>query len=106
MAKRYDIENPERRAEAVTIKEAMESLIKAYQLQGKYDETKILASWEKVMGKTIAQHTTNIFIKQGKLFVKIDSSTLRHELSMNKSKMIDLLNEDAEQEVVKEIVLL
>lgn len=106
MAKRYDIENPARVGGEVTIKEAVEALIRAYQLQGKYDETRVLASWGKVMGKTIAGNTSNIFIKDGKLFVKIDSAPLRHELSMNKRKMIDLLNKDAGHPVVQEIVLL
>ena len=50
----------------MSLKEAIESLMRVYKLQNKYDETYIIAHWEEIMGKPIAARTTKIFIKDKK----------------------------------------
>ena len=37
-------------------------------------------NWEKMMGKTIAKHTTGLYIKQGILYVRINSASLKQEM--------------------------
>ncbi len=58
------------------------------------------------MGKTIANRTDAIFFKESKLIVKLNSSVLREELSFSKNKIIQLLNDDIGEEVVKEVILI
>ena len=69
------------------------------------NEIKVINSWPKVVGPFIASHTIDLSIKDGRLFVRVDSDALRSELSYSKSLLMKNLNAIAGKEVVKEIVL-
>lgn len=53
----------------------------------------------------ISKHTTEIYISGKKLFVKVDSSPLKQELSYSKTKLMQALNEQVGKAVIEEIVL-
>lgn len=101
-------ENPitKRHTNTQGIKDVVEELLNAYKLRGKYNETYIISSWEKIMGKQIAQRTEKIYIKNKKLFLKLSSAPLKHEFSMGKTKLITLLNQEAGQNIIEDIVFL
>ena|SRR6218665_2363057 len=88
-----------------TIKDAIEQLLKAYKLDDKLAERRLVNSWEEVMGKMIANHTKDLFIKHRQLFVTLDSSALRNELSMARSKIVKMMNEAAGAEVITDVIL-
>ncbi len=88
-----------------SIKEAIELLLKAYKLDDRLAEKKLISSWETVMGKMIAKHTMDLSIKQKQLFVTLDSSALRNELALAKTKIIQSLNTHVGSEVINEIIL-
>ena len=56
------------------------------------------------MGPSIFKHTVNINFIGEKLFISLDSDVLRHELSYAKSKIIEILNAELKEEVVREII--
>lgn len=85
------------------LKEVLNQLLKSYNLDKRLDEFNIVSSWEKIMGKSISRHTTDISVKNGKLLVKLDSAALRHELTFAKGKIIELVNEYASKEVIKTV---
>ena len=89
-----------------TLKEAMEQMLKVYRLKGKYDETFAVASWEEVVGKAVATRTKEIFIRDKKLFIRLESSVVKNELKMMRTKIIGNLNEKAGGEVIQEIIFL
>ena len=89
-----------------TLKEAMEQMLKVYRLKGKYDETFAVASWEEVVGKAVGSRTKEIFIRDKKLFVRLESSVVKNELKMMRTKIIANLNEKAGAEVIQEIIFL
>jgi predicted nucleic acid-binding Zn ribbon protein len=88
-----------------SIKDAIQSLLKTYKLDDKLAERKLISSWEAVMGKMIANHTKDLYIKNKQLFVTLDSSALRNELSMARTKIIKMMNEAAGMEVINDIIL-
>lgn len=88
-----------------SMKEAIQMLLKTYRLDTKLNQVKLLDSWEKVMGKSVAKRTRDIYFRDGKLFIHLESSALREELQYSKEKMIKLLNEEVGAEVVKEVIL-
>jgi hypothetical protein len=53
----------------------------------------------------ISNKTNNIFIKDKKLFVYLNSSIARNELSMVKDDLVKRLNQQAGGEVIEDIVL-
>lgn len=92
-----------RKSNEITLKEAIESLLNAYKLTGKLNETRLIASWDKVVGNHIARHTGDIYIKGEILFVNLDSAALKNELSMAKTKLVISLNRFAGVNVITEI---
>jgi predicted nucleic acid-binding Zn ribbon protein len=95
-----------RSTKATPLKEAIDEFLKSFKLTQKYNETYVIAHWEQIMGKSIATRTEKIFVKNGVLYLKISSAPLRSELLMAKSKMIKLLNQEMQNELIKEVVFI
>ena len=83
----------------------LQKLFDAYGWTEKMDGVRITNSWEKVVGGIFARHTTNIYVKNKKLFVFIDSSVLRNELYMERTEIVKKLNNEIGKKVITEIVL-
>lgn len=88
------------------IREVLKELIETYRLEGKLNEIKIVHSWEKVVGPLIARYTKDVYIRKGKLFVKVDSPALKSELTYNSSIIIERLNAEAGSKVIDEVIFL
>ncbi len=95
-----------KRTNVQSLKQALEEMLKTYHLEGKLAERRVISAWGTVTGKMIAKHTKNIYINKKKLFVKIDSPAIKNELFYNRQKIIELLNQQAGEKVIEEIVLL
>ena len=93
-----------RRSNDQTLKEAVDSMLKAYRLDDRLRQVKLIDSWEKIMGPTVANRTVEIKIFGKKLFVKLNSASLRQELFQEREKILKLLNEEAGAVVIEEIV--
>lgn len=61
-------------------------------------------SWKRVMGVGIQNYTSDIQLKKHILYISLTSSVVRQELSFGKEKIIKMLNEDLNQEIIKELV--
>ena len=94
-----------RKSNEQSLKEAINSLLEAYHLKEKMNELELVSCWAKIMGKSVAGKTREITIRKKKLYIKLDSAPLRHELMMHKQQIIDLLNEHFHEEVVNEVIL-
>ncbi len=87
-----------------SLQDVIQQLIKTYRWSGKMDERKIIDSWKTVVGNMISRHTTNLQVKEKTLFVSLDSSALRSELMMARSKIVESLNKEVGEKVVEDIV--
>ncbi|KAA9339982.1 DUF721 domain-containing protein [Adhaeribacter soli] len=95
-----------RKADIQPLKESLQALVNAYKLQGKLNEVTIVESWEKIMGRAIALKTQQLYFRDGKLFVRLTSAPLKHELTMAKTKVIELINAEVGVQAIKEVVFL
>jgi predicted nucleic acid-binding Zn ribbon protein len=95
-----------RKADIQPLKDGIKALLKAYRLQGKMNEVFIVSSWEKIMGKAIALKTQELYFRDHKLFVRLTSAPLKHELNMSKGKVIALINAEVGETVIEEVVFL
>jgi hypothetical protein len=95
-----------RKSKAISLGEGIKELLKFYHLEGRFNETYVVANWEKLMGKTIASRTEKIYFKEKKLFVKLSSSPLKRDLFLSKNKIIDLLNDSFQENVVEDVIFL
>ncbi|MCT1529577.1 DUF721 domain-containing protein [Sphingobacterium daejeonense] len=95
-----------RRSDDVTIKQAMEKLLDVYRLRRKFDETSILTAWPELIGPAIANRTQQIYIKDKKLFVRVESAVIKNELAMMRRQIIGRVNEYVGKVVIEEFVIL
>lgn len=79
-------------------------MLDTYKLKGKFDENKLINSWEAMMGKPIAKRTEKMYIKDRVLFVKLNSAPLRQELTMSKSKVLEILHRDFDKDMVIDVL--
>ena len=88
-----------------SLKDVLNEFMKSFHISDKIDEMRLKASWEKVMGKMIAVHTVNLYLKNKTLFITLDSAGLKNELSYAKKKIINMLNKEFGTKIVEEIVI-
>ena len=93
-----------RKADAAPLKDVIDQLLDTFRLRDRFMEQDIVASWEKLMGKTISSRTEKLYIRNKILYVKLNSASLKQELNMSRSKIIDLLNKDAGGIYVTEVI--
>lgn len=94
-----------RRNEQLNMGDALNEFIKENKLQKGIDRVDAREAWEKLMGNGVNNYTTQVELRNETLFVSLSSSVLRQELSMGKSKIITMLNEELGKDLVKKIVL-
>lgn len=87
-----------------SLKEAINGMLKDFRLDHKINEMRLIGSWEKVMGKTVSNRTTEIYVRNRKLFISVNSASLREELHNAREKIISLLNDESGGKVIDEVV--
>lgn len=95
-----------RKANDKSLKEAIEQMLNVYKIKRRYDETAIVSAWPDLVGKSVANRTKELFIKDKRLFLRIESSVIKNELLMMRNQIIQKINDDAKTELVVEIVFL
>lgn len=105
LRKPYSSENA-RKSDIVPLKDGITALLRAYRIQGKLNEVTVVASWEKVMGKAVAMKTQQVYVSNSKLFVRLSSAPLKHELVMAKTQVLKNLNAEVGEDIIKEVVFL
>lgn len=95
-----------RKSDDISIKQAVEKMLEVYHLRRKYDETSILSAWPQIIGKAISNRTQQIFIKDKKLFVKVESAVIKHELLLMRKQIIVNVNEHVGKVIVEDLVIL
>ena len=94
-----------RRNENLNMSQALNEFIKENRLQKGMDKVDAREAWRNLMGNGVNNYTTEIELRGDTLFVALSSSVLREELSLGKSKIVKMLNEDLGKELVRKLVL-
>lgn len=89
-----------------SLKEAIEQMLHVYKLRKKFDETSLIVAWPEMMGKAIGNRTKDIFIRDRKLFIRLESSVIKNDLMMMRSNIIEKMNERAGSSIIDEIIFL
>ena len=89
-----------------SISQVVEQLIAQSPYKHKLEEATIICAWNQVMPPMIIKRTERILVKNKKLFLKISSAPLRHNLQINKEKVIALLQEAVPRYGIADIIWL
>lgn len=93
-----------RRRNTELLKDVIFQFLKEKHLDVPLLERKLVAAWPVVLGSNIVQYTTEIYVKNKILFVKLSSSVLRHDLFLSKENIIKSLNQHVGAEVIQDII--
>lgn len=95
-----------RKANDKSLKEAIEQMLQVYKIKRRYDETSVIAHWPELVGKSVANRTKELFIRDKKLFLRIESSVIKNELMLMRSQIIEKINSEAKSILIEEIIFL
>jgi len=89
----------------IPLQEALQEFIKENRLQQGIDKIDARKAWEELMGNGVNNYTTKVELTNGTLFVSLSSSVLRQELSMGKTRIIALMNDELKRPLIQKLVL-
>ncbi len=93
-----------RKSNTQPLGDVLREYIRSMNMERKLKEVDVVASWESILGKTIAHYTRNIYLSKKILYVELSSSVVKNELVMMREKIRKRLNEQAGEEMVEKIV--
>ena len=89
----------------LSIGDASKEFLKKSKLKSGMQAMQVKDAWEKIMGKTISNYTDKIEIINSTLFIYTSVAPLKHELTYQKSKIIERVNEELGEKVISEVVV-
>jgi predicted nucleic acid-binding Zn ribbon protein len=94
-----------RKSNTQPIENVIREYLKEMNIDQKLKEVGIVSQWEKLMGKTVAVRTSQIYIRNHILYIHVTSSVLKNELLMMRQAIIEKINEEAGEKIVEQIVI-
>ncbi len=89
-----------------SLKDVLSELMKTYRLRKGNNEWVIKEAWPRLFGEMINRHTVQLRLSGRRLYIKVDSSPLRHELMMGREKIRKMLNEEIGDNFLEEVILM
>ncbi|UKM65042.1 DUF721 domain-containing protein [Flavobacteriaceae bacterium GSB9] len=94
-----------RNNEHIKISDALKEFIETNKLEKGLDKVNVAGAWAKLMGNGVNNYTTSVNLERETLYIQLNSSVLREELSYGKQKIITMLNDELGKEIIKKLVL-
>lgn len=91
------------RKEVKPISELLSQYLRQQGMETPLLQRRIVDTWDSLMGPDIAQYTTEKFIKNQILFVKILNPALRQDLNMMRSQLVKRLNDAVGSQIITEV---
>lgn len=92
-----------KRKKAISIGDLVRQYLRDEGLETPLNQHRLISSWGEVMGNGILNYTGELFIKNQTLWVKINSSVLRQELSVGRNQIVRRLNEHVGTQVITDV---
>lgn len=81
--------------------DVIDAFVKAQGIHTKLDEVEVVLAWKEVFGEVIDKKTRGIKLqKDGTLVVYLNSGPLKEEFSLNKEKIVQMINDHMKKQVV------
>ncbi|MCH5329066.1 MAG: DUF721 domain-containing protein [Coprobacter sp.] len=93
-----------KKQEAQSVGEIISRILSEQKLDIKLNETRLIKSWNTLLGEYVAGYTSKLYIHNRVLYVQLSSAVLRQELSMCRNMLIQKLNNHIGTEVITDII--
>lgn len=94
-----------RNNEHISISAALKEFVETNKLEKGLDKINVADAWAKLMGNGVNNYTTAVNLERDILYIQLNSSVLREELSYGKEKIVKMLNEELGKNIIKKIIL-
>ena len=94
-----------RHNENIKMSDLLKVFVEDNKLQKGLDKVDVRDAWQSLMGNGVNNYTTDVQLKGDVLYVQLSSSVLREELSYGKDKIIKMLNEFLEKDLISKLIL-
>lgn len=91
------------RREVKSVADVLQQLLREEGLETPLQQKRLIDSWETVTGRTVARYTTEKFIQNQTLYVKIVNPALRQDLAMMRQQLVKRLNEQVGSFIISDI---
>lgn len=88
------------------IGQAIQKLLTSYKIKSKFDEANLVASWERLVGKPVAKRTKRLFMRNRVLFIELDSPSMKNDLSLHKTHIIEVFQKEFGADVIQDLVIM
>jgi len=88
-----------------TLQDVIKVIIKQYGLEQKFEQIEISQIWGEMLGPSVAKVTRNVKFDKGVVTVYLDSSLVKQELNMHRSRLAGALNEAIGKNIVTDVLL-
>ena len=94
-----------RRSKPFAMDELLKLFVKEFNLEQGLTENRLLNLWDETLGRNVSRATVSKKLVNRKLYVKLSSSVVRHELFMMRAEIVKELNRRLGASIVDEIIL-
>lgn len=91
------------RKEVKPISELLSQYLRRQGMETPLLQRRVVDTWDTLMGPAIAQYTSEKFIKNQVLYVKILTPALRQDLNMMRSQLVKRLNDAVGSQIITEV---
>lgn len=81
-----------RNQEVSTSEQAIQDLISHYQMESQFLVLDLKDAWRNILGDSVARRTQNLQLKGSTIYVHLESASLKNELMMRKTFILQKLN--------------
>ena len=76
-----------------SLKTLISEMLKKSGMEKKFNELEVARCYNEVVGEVIARKTRSIYMREKTLIVRMDSGVMKQELSFQKTRIVNLVNE-------------
>lgn len=93
------------RRKSENLRDVVMRFLRASGLESPLNEYRLIQAWPEVAGELVGEKTTEIYIRNQTLYVKLSMPALRSNLMLARRRLVELLNAKVGATVITEIVV-
>ncbi|WP_315536224.1 DUF721 domain-containing protein [Prevotella koreensis] len=91
------------RREVLALSEVLNKTLRQNGLETPMLQNRLIESWEMVVGHNVSRYTSEKYIRNQVLFVKITNPALRADLNMMRTQLVSRLNQSVGSRLIIDI---
>jgi len=97
--------NKRRQKRTLQLKDAMEIMLHRNFMMGEYKRQAVAANWPKIVGEIMAKRTEKVRVVDNTLLITVNSAPMKHQMMVNKSRIIALVNTFIGEHLISDVFI-